>query len=259
MARAAFITGAAAGIGRATALRFAAAGYLVACTDVDEPGLATLAADSEAAGNSVWTAALDVRDPAGWAARLAEFTEVSSGRLDVLVNNAGVLRIGRFADVDLDVHLRTVRVNVDGVINGCHAAYPYLRATPGAHVVNLCSASAIYGQPELATYSATKFAVRGLTEALDLEWAADEITVTALWPLFVDTPMLHQRHAASTESLGVRLSAQDVADAVLDAVRPRRAHRVHRGVGRQARLMRAAATVTPGWLLRLSNKRIAKL
>jgi NAD(P)-dependent dehydrogenase (short-subunit alcohol dehydrogenase family) len=259
LAPAAFITGAAAGIGRATALRFAAAGYLVGCTDIDESGLASLAAEIEAAGGAAWTAVLDVSDPAGWTSRLAEFAVVSGDRLDVLVNNAGILRIGRFADVDLDVHLRTVRVNVDGVVNGCHAAYPLLRATPGAHVVNLCSASAIYGQPELATYSATKFAVRGLTEALELEWAADDITVTALWPLFVDTAMLDQRHAASTESLGVRLGAQDVADAVFDAVRPRRVRRVHRAVGRQAQLMRAAAAVTPGWLLRLSNKRIAKL
>ena len=112
---------------------------------------------------------------------------------------------GRLDTIPLADQQRAVEVNVTGVLNGCHTAYPYLRAAPGAQVVNLCSASAIYGQPELATYSATKFAVRGLTEALDLEWEDDDITVTAIWPLFVNTAMVDGMDVGAQRRLGVRL------------------------------------------------------
>src|SRR5699024_6496948 len=139
---------------------------------------------------------------------------------------------------------------------------PYLQASRGARVINLCSASAIYGQPELAVYGATKFAVRGLSEALDLEWRSEGIRVTALWPLFVDTGMLAGVSTGSTRSLGVRLGPGDVADAVIEAagVRTRRGwlpailpRSTHRPVGMQARALFAAASVTPSWVLRQVN------
>lgn len=119
--------------------------------------------------------------------------------------SGGSVLTGRLDTIPLADQQRAVEVNVTGVLNGCHTAYPYLRATPGAQVVNLCSASAIYGQPELATYSATKFAVRGLTEALDLEWEDDDITVTAIWPLFVNTAMVDGMDVGAQRRLGVRL------------------------------------------------------
>lgn len=260
MTKSVLITGAAAGIGRATALRFAADGYLVGAFDVDTDGLATLAAEL---GDQHVTGELDVRDAAGWQSALDSVTERTSGTLDVLVNNAGILRSGRFAEIPLADQQRIIDVNVTGVLNGCHAAYPYLKRTPGAHVVNLASASAIYGQPELAAYSASKFAVRGLTEALDLEWAADDITVRAVWPLFVNTGMVDGMDIASTRSLGVRLTADDVAEAVYDAVQPRRGlgpklGGVHVAVGRQAKLMRATSDIAPSWMSRLVNKRLTR-
>jgi NADP-dependent 3-hydroxy acid dehydrogenase YdfG len=256
MRRTVLVTGAAAGIGRAVSVRFAAEGYLVGAYDVDAAGLETLAAELR---ESVITGVLDVRDAAAWRSSLAELTAASGGRLDVLVNNAGILQSGLFADLSLEAQQRIVEVNVTGVLNGCHTAYPFLKATPGAHVVNLASASAIYGQPELATYSATKFAVRGLSEALDLEWEQDDIGVTALWPLFVATHMVEGMDTGATRTLGVRLTAADVADAVLAAVgtRRRRPHTVHRGVGRQARVMLAGSQVAPSWVLRRINRRIA--
>lgn len=256
------VTGAAAGIGRAIAVRFARAGYRVGAYDVDAAGLDTLAAELGDLEVPVVTGILDVRDAAAWQERLQELTAASDGSLDVLVNNAGVLRSGRFADIPLDAQQAIIDINVTGVLNGCHAAYPFLRAARQAgrpaHVVNLASASAIYGQPDLATYSASKFAVRGLTEALDLEWAADGIAVTALWPLFVDTGMVTGMETGATRSLGVRLTADDVAEAALAAVQPRRGlHRVHRAVGRQARSLLASSQVAPSALLRVLNRRIA--
>lgn len=252
------ITGAAAGIGRATALAFARAGYLVGGYDVDEPGLVSLRREVESLGGRSVIGFLDVTDATAWHERLAEFTAATGGRLDVLINNAGVLSAGRFEDMTPLDHRRMVEINVLGTVNGCYASFPYLRDTPGAQVVNLCSASALYGQPELATYGATKFAVRGLTEALDLEWRRDDIRVVAVWPLFVDTGMLDHVATASTASLGVRLTADGVAAEILTVVRrPRRMlPKVHYAVGRQARAMLASAQFAPRWVLREVNRRI---
>jgi NAD(P)-dependent dehydrogenase (short-subunit alcohol dehydrogenase family) len=254
-----FITGAAAGIGRATALRFAREGYRVGAYDVDEGGLASLAAEVHAEVPAevpgVVVGVLDVRDGDAWAEALAGFC--GADPLDVLVNNAGVLDGGRFEDIPLALHRRAVEVNVLGVINGCHSAHPYLRA--GSHVVNLASASAIYGQAELATYSATKFAVRGLTEALDLEWGPQGITVTALWPLFVATNMTHDLDIGTTRSLGVHLGPEQVADEVYAAATS--GHGLlggtHRAVGLQAKALFTAAAVAPSWVSRAVNKRLA--
>lgn len=253
--RTALITGAAAGIGRATALKFARNGYRVGAFDIDLDGLQSLVA--EAGSNcDIVTGSLDVRSTDDWQLALAQLC-ADDGRLDVLVNNAGILQVGRFAEVDLAAQTRTVEVNVVGTMNGCHTAYPYLRRADGAHVINLCSASAIYGQAELATYSATKFAVRGLTEALDLEWKDEGITVTALWPLFVDTAMTDGMDIGTTRALGIRLKPQDVAEAAYQAATAKRQTGVHKGVGIQSRLMMRAADMSPSVVNRFVNKYLA--
>lgn len=250
------VTGAAAGIGRATALLLADRGWQVAAYDVDEAGLATLP-------GRIRTGRLDVTDPAAFAAALDELV-AATGRLDALVNNAGILLAGPFEDHDVAAHRRQVDVNVGGVLHGLLAAFPHLRDTAAAHgratVVNMASASAIHGQPELAAYSATKFYVRGLTEALDLEWRRHGIRVTDLWPLFVDTGMLHGVHTGTTDSLGVHLTSDDVAAAVLTAIDPPLLHRltgrVHVPVGRQAQLLTLASRFSPAWLARAVNRRL---
>src|SRR6201994_3363547 len=152
-----------------------------------------------------------------------------------------ILLPGHFEDIDVARHLKEIDINAKGVVNGLHAAFPYLRDTANSVVVNLASASAIYGQPELAVYSATKFFVRGLTEALDIEWGRYGIRVIAIWPLYVQTAMTHGVSTGTTKSLGINLTAQDVADAIIAALEPprwRRALRqVHYPVGRQTTVM----------------------
>ena len=263
LTRSVFITGAAAGIGRATALTFARNGYTVGGYDIDEAGLTSLATEIESLGGTAVTGHLDVTDPDEMSQRLAEFTHTTGGRLNVMINNAGILRTGRFEDIDVVSQLCEIDINAKGVVNGCHAAFPYLRATPHPVVVNLASASAIYGQPELATYSATKFFVRGLTEALDLEWNRYDIRVISMWPLYVQTAMTDGIKTGTTESLGINLTAQDVADAIAAAVEPsllRRAfHQVHFPVGSQTKASAVAARFSPAWLQRIANKRLADM
>ncbi len=259
--RAVFITGAAAGIGRATALTFARNGYLVGGYDIDEVGLKSLADEVDELGARSVVGHLDVTDPDEMAQRVGEFAKAAGDRLDVMINNAGILLAGRFEDIDVAAHLKEIDINTKGVVNGLHAAFPYLRATPKSVVVNLASASAIYGQAELANYSATKFFVRGITEALDIEWSTYGIRVIAMWPLYVQTAMTDNIKTGTTESLGIRLTAQDVADAITAAVEPsrlRRAiHQVHFPVGSQTKASVVASRFAPTWLQRLVNKRLA--
>ncbi len=259
--RSVFITGAAAGIGRATALTFARNGYTVGGYDINDVGLKSLGAEIENLGGTAVTGHLDVTDPDEMAQRLAEFAQTTGGRLNVMINNAGIMRTGRFEDIDISEQLKEIDINTKGVVNGLHAAFPYLRATPNPVVVNLASASSIYGQPELATYSATKFFVRGITEALDLEWNSYDIRVIAMWPLYVNTAMTENVTTGTTDSLGIRLTAQDVADAIAAAVEPpllrRIIHQVHFPVGAQTKASALGARFSPAWLLRLVNKRLA--
>jgi NAD(P)-dependent dehydrogenase (short-subunit alcohol dehydrogenase family) len=256
-----FITGAAAGIGRATALTFARQGFTVGGYDIDEVGLKTLADEVDQRGAKAVIGHLDVTDPDEVAQRVGEFVNAAGGRLDVMINNAGILRAGRFEEMDIAGHLKEIDINTKGVVNGLHAAFPYLKSTPKAVVVNLASASAIYGQSELANYSATKFFVRGITEALDLEWQRYDIRVIAMWPLYVQTAMTENVKTGTTESLGIRLTAQDIADAIVAATEPsklRRAiHQVHFPVGSQTKVLAAGSRFSPGWLTRLVNKRLA--
>ena len=259
--RAVFITGAAAGIGRATALNFARNGFTVGGYDIDEVGLKSLADEIDQLGGKAVVGHLDVTDPDEMAQRVGEFATAAGGRLDVMINNAGILRAGRFEDIDVAVHHKEIDINTKGVVNGLHAAFPYLKDTPKSIVVNLASASAIYGQAELAVYGATKFFVRGITEALDIEWNRYGIRVIAMWPLYVQTAMTDDIRTGTTESLGIKLTAQDVAEAIFAAVESsflRRAiHQVHFPVGSQTKVSAVGSRFSPAWLQRVVAKRLA--
>lgn len=252
-----FITGAASGIGRACAELFAQRGWFVGVFDIHADGAASVAA---ALGkHNAFAGTLDVCSPTAWNLALAEFWKKSGQRLDVLLNNAGVLASGRFEDLPLDKQNAMLEINVGGMITGCHSAFTYLQQTPNSHVINMASATAIYGQPELATYSATKFAVRGFTEALDLEWSQQGIRVSAIWPTFVMTAMAdHFGQLASAKSLGIQLGPADVASTVLDcATSCPTFHTPHRTVGVQAAVLSLATRFGPSALTRWIVQRMS--
>ena len=250
MRKAIFITGGGSGIGRAVAQRFAREGWLVGLTDVNEAGMAETAALLP--DGASWTHKLDVRNRAAWDEALAAFAEASGGRLDVLFNNAGVAHGGPLADNLQDEIDGLIDINFRGVAYGAQAAYPYLKKTPGSCLLNTASAAAIYGTAGFAIYSATKFAVRGLTEALDIEWHGDGIRVRDLQPGFIDTPLLHgpagrdsnvSKRDQVAEAGFAFIPMDEVTEAAWNAVK---AGKVHHPVGKLARELAFAARWTPG-------------
>ena len=249
-----FITGGASGIGLATAKLFASRGWAVGLADVNAGALA--AAGAAVPGSTTYE--MDVRDREAWTRTLDDFTG-RTGRLDVLFNNAGIGVGGPLAFAEFDDLDRVVAINFVGVLNGARIGYAYLAKTPGSCLLNTASASAIYGSAGLATYSATKFAVRALTEALDGEWAAAGIKVRDIIPSFIETPLLDGRAAGSNRTIresvtgaGLELTpVEAVAEAAWRAVH---GEALHTYVGKTADRMRFAARWMPGRLRKMMRR-----
>lgn len=251
--RSIFITGAAAGIGRAIAQRFHSQGWFVGLFDIDEAGVNSLACEL---GDNTFSGGLNVTDADAWNQQLEAFFNASGQRLDVLVNNAGILSSGIFESIPLATHQAIMNVNVGGVINGCYSALPWLRKTNSSCVVNIASASAIYGSPSLASYSASKFAVRGLTESLNLEWESYGVRVCDVWPLFVQTNMVEGMDAGSIDNMGVKLTPDDVAKTVEKAVNASPSNKkIHWPVGFTERMFKLSVDLLPAGLCRLFVKK----
>ncbi|RRN66382.1 SDR family oxidoreductase [Caulobacter sp. 602-1] len=242
-----FITGAASGIGLACAKRFASAGWFIGLSDIDKAGLkAALLAIGPDNGS---LHPLDVRDRDGWANALGEFGKETGGKADVLLNNAGVARFGVLEDLsDADCDIQ-IDVNIKGVVNGARAGLPLLKVA-GGRLINVASCAGLYGSPKLAVYSATKFAVRGLSEALDIEYARHGVSVACVMPWFVETPILNAGASGSNEHMADALRAgglevypvEDAAQAVWDAAHGKQ---LHYFVGKRAKQMRFATSHMP--------------
>ena len=249
--KAIFITGGGSGIGRATAKLFAAKGWLVGIADVNEAGMRETAEMLPTGLGSIHR--LDVRERHQWTAALDAFMRVSGGRLDCLFNNAGIGSGGKWDTLDPDEADRLIDINFRGVVNGIYAARPHLLVTPGSAIVNTGSASGFYGSAGLAVYSATKFAVRALSEALDIEFVNDGITVRSIMPGFIDTPLLNRAVPGSTQTSRDRVVAsgleftpvEEVAQSVWDAIH---GDKVHIPVGKTARRLAFALRWMPGRL-----------
>lgn len=191
-----FITGAGSGIGRASAQLFASRGWFVGLYDVNETGLEQTAASLPA--GTYCTGVFDVRARSGWAQAVSDFGQATNGQMHGLLNNAGIGRHGWLEAIPQDEADLVIDINLKGVINGIYACLPLLEATQGARIVNTASTAGLVGAPMLAVYSATKFAVRGLSEALDAEFVGKKIRVIALCPWFVETPILDMGQSAQT-------------------------------------------------------------
>ena len=188
--RVAIVTGAGQGIGRAIAERFAADGAAVAVADLNGETAAEVARSIEAAGGRAIAVRADVTSAAD-AERLAVETERALGRIDVLVNNAGILRSTRAAEVSPEEWHLVVDANLTGAFLCARFAYAALRSSGHGRIVNVASmagrATSTLGGVH---YTTAKAGVLGLTRHLAREWARDGITVNAISPGIVDTPMV---------------------------------------------------------------------
>jgi len=209
-----FVTGAASGMGRATARLFARNGWFVGICDVNEQGLEALA--SEIGAENCHAGKLDVTDRAAYQAMLKDFDGRSGGRLDVLYNNAGIISGGVFGEMDFSVIERILQVNLMGVVNGIHAAYPMLKRTPNSLCFTTSSSSAIYGAAGLAAYSTSKHAVKGLTEALSVEFSVIDSRAADTLPGHIQTGMMSDEFGKNLPNEGPwrLVPAEAVADVV---------------------------------------------
>jgi len=246
-----FITGGASGIGRAIACHFAERGWFVSIADIDAAGMQ----DTLGLIDSGFTYShqLDVRDRQAWDTALDAASTAAGGRIDVVVNNAGIGTGGSLHELETEEIDRCLDINLKGVIYGAQAAYPYLQKTaPGSALLNMASAAGIAGSAGMSVYCATKFGVRAVSESLDAEWAEDGITVASICPSFIETPLLDGTgNRGSNEQIRERVKAagleitpvEQVAEAAWEAVH---GHRLDYYVGKTSKRMAFGKRWMPG-------------
>ena len=180
------ITGAARGQGEAEARLFVEEGARVVLGDVlDDLGKEV----AESLGDAAIYVHHDVSDRASWDETIAR-AESAFGRVDALINNAGILRVGMIADMPLEEYQQVIAVNQVGVFLGMQAAFPALKKAGGGAIVNISSVGGLAGMAAMSAYVSSKFAVRGMTKCAAIEFGPHNIRVNSVHPGGVDTPML---------------------------------------------------------------------
>lgn len=217
----ALVTGAASGIGRATAIAFASAGARVVVSDIAlESGAETVDMIRAAGGTARFMRADVARSDD--VNQLIESVTTAFGRLDWALNNAGIVGfVGPFLEYPDDVFDRVLAVNVGGVWNACKAEIPVMLEQGAGSIVNLASAAGLRGSPSLSGYAASKHAVVGLTKSLAREFSGHGVRINCVCPGVIDTPMTQsafsaEMMASAAARQGGRLGTpEEVADAVV--------------------------------------------
>ena len=212
------ITGAASGIGAATAKLAASFGHAVVVADINDEGAKAVAA---AAGANAVALHLDICDSAEWEAAFDEVWK-RFGRLDVLVNNAAVVHTGYARDVALQKHEHTLATNFMGPLTGMLAALPRFRQQGHGHLVTICSMTAYLPFPGIASYAAAKHALRAFHHALALEERDGPTAFTILHPTSTETPMLDREAEDDAMALafaGQSMAPERVAETIIKAIK----------------------------------------
>ena len=230
------LTGAAGGIGAATARHLAREGYRLALSDHDDEALSALTSELTLQGASVIPCVIDVRDAEALSA-WARDIEAHYGQVDVLINNAGVSTWGRFGEQSVADIDWLMDINARGVMYGCHAFLPALKRSSTGRIVNVASMIALFSGPMQTTYTASKWAILGFSRALRLELRSEGVGVSCVIPGLTSTPFMHASRsydAPGTATMGRLMlrhgmSPERVARAISRAI-SRRASDVHVGV-----------------------------
>ncbi len=259
-ARVALITGAGSGLGEAMVHRFAADGWTMLVTDQHADRAESVAASLS--GDSHLGLALDVTDDAAWQA-MVERVDRDYGRLDLLVNNAGVATGGQLGETTLADWEWVLGINLMGVVRGCHHFVGRFREQGFGHIVNVASWAGLAGAPGIVAYGTAKAGVVSFSEMLRAELAPAGVEVSVLCPAFVKT-RLTETMRAPDDSYAARVqrwmeksgvSAEDVAEVVWQAVRkPRFLLLTHGETRTQHRIKRYAPEAYFGMMLRAVRK-----
>jgi short-subunit dehydrogenase len=248
------ITGASSGIGRAAALRLARRGASLALCARSPGPLREVAAECEAAGAAVLQRSLDVGDEDA-VERFAAMTEERFGRIDVWVNNAGVMAYGDFADIPSDVFRKIIETNLMGLVNGARAALKRFRSQHSGVLINMSSVWGRVSSPQVSPYIVSKNAVRAFSERLSGELAGEEdIHVATMVPQAVDTPIFE--HAGNYTGRQVRpippiLDVEEVAAGIeACAESPKR----EVNYGRAGRALEILYAIAPNLYRRLAHR-----
>ena len=208
--KAAIVTGGGAGIGRAIAERLAEQGCAVGLIDVSGDDLTSTTADLSSTGRAAYAERADVSDEEAVQGAISGLAE-KLGRVDILVNCAGILRLGTLAEMSVKDWRDTFRVNVDGVFHTSRAAIPYLRRQGSGRVINISSWLGKSGKAYYGAYCASKAAIISLTETMALELAADGITVNAICPGIIMHTGMRDRAEEDLRQLGLPSAENRVA------------------------------------------------
>jgi NAD(P)-dependent dehydrogenase (short-subunit alcohol dehydrogenase family) len=187
--RVAFVTGGARGIGRAIAEELVARGASVALADRDILTAERTAATLRDGDERAIACELDVRDRAQWDAVVGD-VEAELGPVDILINNAGIMAIGQYLEMDEDVDRLQMEVNLMGVLHGMRAVVPQMVKRGRGHVVNIASVAGKIGTPFIASYSAAKHGVVGMTDAVGYELKDTGVKFTVVMPSLVETELI---------------------------------------------------------------------
>lgn len=211
-----FITGAASGIGAATAALAVTAGYRVVIADINEAGAKALAAKL---GDNAMAVKLDITSKMQWERALDKVYK-SFGRLDVLVNNAAIVHTGPVLDVPFEHHKRTLEINCLGPVLGMMAVMPRFKKAKQGHIVTVCSMTAFLPFPDIASYAASKHALRAMHFGLAMEERNGPVDFTIVHPSSTETPMLEEeaRNGVALAFAVPSWKPSDVAAIILDAI-----------------------------------------
>lgn len=207
------ITGAGSGIGRATAIQLARMGAQLSLADVDESGLAETARSCEEAGAATLFRVVDVADREAVQA-WADDTRTVLGPVNAVINNAGVSVSGAVEDLAEEDYDWIMGINFRGVVHGCRTFLPYLRESGHGQIINVASLFSLIAMPGASAYNASKFAVRGFSEALSAELRVENapVRVTCVHPGGIDTNIIAGGRVTASRALGIGSHTQAARD-----------------------------------------------